>query len=56
MLITIYKKSSMFIPEGIRMKRTSKHELCRNNNDFVTLVNYNLGNWWCKSKRTTFCS
>lgn len=57
MAITLSKKSSLFIPEGLRMRKTSKSVLCTNNNDFIaTFVNYILGNWWCRSKKPTFCS
>lgn len=50
MSITISKKSSVFIPVGLRMRRTLKSVLCTNNNDLIaTFANDILGNWWCRS-------
>jgi hypothetical protein len=57
MTITLYEKSSAFIPGGLRMRKISKSLLCTNNNDFIaTFVNDILGKWWCRNKNPMFCS
>jgi hypothetical protein len=57
MTITLSKKSSVLVPEGLRMNKISKSVLCTNNNGFIaTFVNDILGKWWCRNKNPVFCS